>query len=53
MIDYIDKGLHDEARIKIYPNIIYITNLESIKEVVGRLDEYLEGIQGDEETDEN
>jgi hypothetical protein len=54
MIDYIDRGLHDDARIKIYPTILYITNLDSIKEVVNRLDEYTEGDTADyEETDED
>ncbi len=43
MIDYIDRGLNDDARIKIYPTILYVTNLDSIKEVVDRLDEYTEG----------
>jgi len=54
IIDYIDKGLHDDARIKIYPTILYITNLDSIKEVVDRLNSYTEGLGGgivsDEET---
>lgn len=54
MIDYIDRGLHDDARIKIYPTILYVTNLDSIKEVVDRLDEYTEGDTSDyEETDED
>ena len=53
MIDYIDRGLHDDARIKIYPSIIYITNLESIKEVVSQLDQYLEGEQDNEEINED
>lgn len=54
MIDYIDRGLHDDARIKIYPTILYVTNLESIKEVVDRLDGYVEGETSDnEETDED
>jgi|SRR5690554_205017 hypothetical protein len=53
LIDYIDRGLHDDARIKIYPTIIYVTNLESIKEVVDKLDGYMEGSEINEETDEN
>ena len=54
VIDYIDKGLHDDARIKIYPTILYITNLESIKEVVNKLEGYMEGeMVSDEETDED
>lgn len=55
IIDYIDKGLHDDARIKIYPTILYITNLDNIKEVVNKLEGYMEGTGGDdsEETDED
>jgi hypothetical protein len=54
IIDYIDRGLHDDARIKIYPTILYITNLEGMKEVVQKLDGYMEGgADEDEETDED
>lgn len=53
LIDYIDRGLHNDARIKIYPTIIYVTNLESIKEVVDKLDGYMEGSEINEETDED
>jgi hypothetical protein len=56
IIDYIDKGLHDDARIKIYPTILYITNLDSIKEVIQKLDGYMEsegGSEDNEETDED
>lgn len=57
IIDYIDRGLHDDARIKIYPTILYLTNLDGIKEVIDRLDSYVEpDIKGgdlDEETYEN
>lgn len=54
IIDYIDKGLHDDARIKIYPTILYVTNLESIKEVVQKLEGYMEGGSDEyEETDED
>ena len=54
IIDYIDKGLHDDARIKIYPTIPYVTDLEGIKEVVDKLDGYMEGVEeGNEETDED
>jgi hypothetical protein len=54
IIDYIDKGLHDDARIKIYPTIVYVTDLEGIKEVVDKLDGYMEGAQEDnEEADED
>ncbi len=53
IIDYIDHGLHDDARIKIYPTILYVTNYESIKEVVDKYEGYTEGVKPDEETDEN
>lgn len=54
IIDYIDKGLHDDARIKIYPTILYVTNLESIKEIVNKLEGYMEGgAEDNEETDED
>lgn len=54
IIDYIDRGLSDDARIKIYPTIIYVTNLDGIKEVVERLDSYMERSNvGNEETYEN
>ncbi len=54
LIDYIDRGLQDDARIKIYPTILYVTNLDSIRDVVNKLDEYTEGeVYLDEETDED
>lgn len=57
IIDYIDRGLHDDARIKIYPTILFITNLEGIKGVIDKLEGYLEGqTEGgfeDEEIDED
>lgn len=54
LIDYIDRGLHDEARIKIYPTILYVTNIESIKDLLENLDSYVE-VEGDysEETIED
>lgn len=54
IIDYIDRGLNDDARIKIYPTILYVTNLDGIKEVIDRRDSYVEGMGGNnEETYEN
>ena len=53
IIDYIDPGLSDDARIKIYPTILYITNLEGIKEVLTKLDGYTQGGVLGEETYEN
>lgn len=49
IIDYIDRGLNDDARIKIYPTILYVTNLDGIKEVIERRDSYLEGVGGNRE----
>lgn len=40
IIDYIDRGLHDDARIKIYPTILYVTNLDGIKEVIDKFESY-------------
>ncbi len=53
IIDYVDKNLRDDARIKIYPTVLFVTNLESIKEVVDLIDEYMEGSDFNEETDED
>ena len=54
IIDYIDRGLHDDARIKIYPTILFVTNLEGMKEVIQKLEGYTEGgAEDDEETDED
>ncbi|MBE0700217.1 MAG: DUF4194 domain-containing protein [Acholeplasmataceae bacterium] len=54
LIDYIDRGLHDDARIKIYPTILYVTNLDNIKEIIQKLEGYMEGgSDEDEETDED
>lgn len=41
VIDYIDTGLSDDARIKIYPTILYVTDLEGIKGVIDKLDGYM------------
>lgn len=46
IIDYIDNSLNDDARIKIYPTILYATNLDGIKEVIERVDSYVEGAGG-------
>lgn len=53
IIDYIDPGLSDDARIKIYPTILYVTNLDGIKEVIDRVDSYTGGALSNEETYEN
>ncbi|MGI6787604.1 MAG: DUF4194 domain-containing protein [Acholeplasmataceae bacterium] len=41
IIDYIDTGLSDDARIKIYPTILYVTDLEGIRGVIDKLDGYM------------
>lgn len=54
IIDYIDRSLNDDARIKVYPTILYVTNLDNIKEVVDKLEGYMEGsVISNEETDKN
>ena len=50
IIDYIDRGLSDDARIKIYPTILYVTDLDGIKEVIDRVDSYVGGNDINEET---
>jgi hypothetical protein len=49
IIDYVDKNLRDDARIKIYPTILHVTNLDSIKEVVDLYEQY---IKSSEESNE-
>jgi len=51
IIDYVDNNLRDDTRIKIYPTVVYATNLETIKDVVDRIDEYTNG-EGVETEDE-
>lgn len=46
IIDYIDTGLSDDARIKIYPTILYVTDLGGIKDVIDKLDGYMEAQGG-------
>ncbi|NLL68636.1 MAG: DUF4194 domain-containing protein [Acholeplasmataceae bacterium] len=55
IIDYIDSNLSDDARIKIYPTILYVTDLDGIKGVIDKLDGYMEAQGGVsyEETHEN
>ncbi|MGI6782012.1 MAG: DUF4194 domain-containing protein [Acholeplasmataceae bacterium] len=55
IIDYIDTGLSDDARIKIYPTILYVTDLEGIRGVIDKLDGYMraEGGVSYEEINEN
>lgn len=54
VIDYIDQGLADDARIKIYPTILYVTDLGGIADVIQQFKDYIEGVSDqDEETNEN
>ncbi len=49
IIDYIDTGLHDDCRLKIYPTIVHVTNLNEMSEILDKLDEYVkEGLQKEE-----
>lgn len=53
IIDYMDRNLRDDARIKIYPTILFVVNVDSIKDILDHLDQYLEGGDSNEETDED
>ncbi len=53
IIDYMDKKLQDDARIKIYPTVLFVVKIESIKEILDHLDQYLQGGNEVEETDED
>ena len=53
IIDYIDKGLRDDARLKIYPTILYVVNMDNIKEVVDNIEQYVNGGDANEETFED
>jgi len=48
-----DRHLHDDARIKIYPTVLFVVNVDSIKDILDHLDQYVEGGEKDEETDED
>ncbi len=53
IIDYMDPRLHDDARIKIYPTVLFVVNVDSIKDILDHLDQYLQGGESNEETDED
>lgn len=53
IIDYIDRSLRDDARIKIYPTVLYVTNIHNIKQALDRIDEYMEGSETSEEINED
>lgn len=52
IIDYMDRRLRDDARIKIYPTILFVVNMDNMKDVLDHLDKYVGGVD-DEETDED
>ncbi|VEU82122.1 DUF4194 domain-containing protein [Acholeplasma hippikon] len=53
IIDYMDKNLRDDARIKIYPTILFVVNIDNIKDLLDHLDQYLQGGSDNEEIDED
>lgn len=53
IIDYMDRNLRDDARIKIYPTILYVVNIDNIKDLLDHLDQYLQGGSDNEEIDED
>lgn len=46
IIDYIDSNLADDTRLRIYPTILYVTDLEGIRGVINKLDGYMEAQGG-------
>ncbi|NWH10377.1 DUF4194 domain-containing protein [Acholeplasma laidlawii] len=53
IIDYMDSKLNDDARIKIYPTILYVIRTDSIKELLDHIDDYVKGGNVNEEVDED
>lgn len=52
IIDYMDRRLNDDARIKIYPTILFVIKTDSIKDLLDHLNDYVGGADN-EETDED
>src|SRR5690554_3338350 len=52
IIDYMDRRLNDDARIKIYPTILFVIKTDSIKDLLDHLNDYVGGADS-EETDED
>jgi hypothetical protein len=52
IINYNDPDLHDSSRVKIYPTILYVLEIETIKDCVDRLDGLTKNFKegNDEET---
>src|SRR5690554_6847941 len=48
IIDYMDRRLNDDARIKIYPTILFVVKTNSIKDLLDHLDDYVGGADNEE-----
>ncbi|WP_025725251.1 DUF4194 domain-containing protein [Acholeplasma granularum] len=53
IIDYMDRKLNDDARIKIYPTILFVVRTDTIKELLDQIDQYTQGGSDIEETFED
>jgi len=50
IVDYLDKhNLYDDSRVKIYPTILHVIDLETITEIIQKVDIYLQGGDSNEE----
>lgn len=48
-----DSKLNDDVRIKIYLMILYVIRIDSIKELLDYIDDYVKGGNVNEEVDED
>ena len=53
IIDYMDSRLNDDARIKIYPTILFVVKIDTIKDLLDHIDDYVKGGSVSEEADED
>jgi len=53
IIDYMDPRLNDDARIKIYPTILYVVRTDTIKDLLDHIDDYVKGGSDVETADED
>ena len=53
IIDYMDPRLNDDARIKIYPTILYVVRTDTIKDLLDHIDDYVKGGSDVEESNED
>ncbi len=53
IIDYMDPRLNDDARIKIYPTILYVVKTDTIKDLLDHIDDYVKGGSDVETADED